>query len=404
MEYNPHTQKHHRLKQVLETSNSEKRSLSDELYWFDSTDISSLYFSFDGKEQAKNNIQLLITTGEKEIKVLNAKIQEAISRTKTLLNPLNWFNEKQKIYRKKLNELKKKLNSKEENNKLMVISLAKMNQSINKYKKEIDKHKKFDQKKVNDEIESLSQKIDSLEKEIKQIYVLKKNVDIKLQPILSQMEDFESKISEAEGGISRAQSFERDLEHANNSYERAIIHEKCERVLNDGSPKKIIKQQERTIARLKRDLEKAKKRAMQIGEKASRMIEKIVIDGNNMCYDGNEFVGLSPLIKSTYKLQKKYQVIVVFDSAIRYQIKANDKTIETKFNNNTKVHIVATKQLADETVLDIASGDELCYIISNDRFGEYKEKEVVINNRLIRHEIVAGKVIIHDFDINEKYR
>ena len=77
MEYNSHTQKHHRLKQVLETSNSEKRSLSDELYWFDSTDISSLYFSFDGKEQAKNNIQLLITTGEKEIKVLNAKIQES---------------------------------------------------------------------------------------------------------------------------------------------------------------------------------------------------------------------------------------------------------------------------------------------------------------------------------------
>lgn len=66
-------------------------------------------------------------------------------------------------------------------------------------------------------------------------------------------------------------------------------------------------------------------------------------------------------------------------------------------------HIVASKQLADETILDIASNNKFDYVLSNDRFGEYLDKDVVRNDRLIKHEIVKGKVIIHDLDINCNY-
>ena len=243
MEYNPYTQEYNRLKHVLENRNSEKRRLSDELDWFNSTDISSLYFSLDEKEQAKTKIQSLITNIEKEIEVLHTKIQETKSYTKTLFNPFNWFDDEQKIYRKTLNRLKKELYSKEENNRLKATSLSEINESINKYKKEIDKYKNFNKKKTSDKVKSLSQDIVLLEAEIKQVYELKNNVDIKLQPILSQIEDCESNISTAKGKISKAQSFERNLDYADNSYERAMVHEECERVLGDGSPKKIIRKQ-----------------------------------------------------------------------------------------------------------------------------------------------------------------
>jgi len=106
------------------------------------------------------------------------------------------------------------------------------------------------------------------------------------------------------------------------------------------------------------------------------------------------------LLITTIELEKLYDVIVVFDPTIRSLLQANDSLIKSQFNNDIKVHIVTSKRQADESILDIASNDDLCYVLSNDRFGEYKDKEVVMNNRLIQHEIVDQRVMIHDLKIN----
>jgi hypothetical protein len=38
-------------------------------------------------------------------------------------------------------------------------------------------------------------------------------------------------------------------------------------------------------------------------------------------------------------------------------------------------------------------------VISNDRFRDYTDKPAVRDDRLIRHEIVAGQVLVHDLDL-----
>ena len=403
MEYNPFAQEYYRLQGLIENRNGEKRRLSDELSWFDATNISSLYSSLEGKENSKNKLQSLIDGIKKEIDALHAKIQETKSHTKTLFNPFNWFDDEQKSYRKKLNGLKEELSAKQDLIERRQKSLSGRDESINKINQDIEKHKNFDRQQVSDEVNSLGKKIVLLEEEFNPVSDLKNKVDIELRPVLKQINDYESNISTAKEKIRKAQSFEQKLDAADNSYERAMIHQECENAFGEGSPKKIIRQQEGLVRKFERDLEKAKNRAVQIGKKASRDIRKIVIDGNNMCYEGNKFVGLAPLIESTTELQKNYTVIIVFDSAIRSQVNANDQMIRARFKNTIKVHVVATAQLADETLLDIASGDDFCYILSNDRFGEYMEKEVVKNSRLIRHEVVDGKVIIHDLNVNVRY-
>ena len=121
-----------------------------------------------------------------------------------------------------------------------------------------------------------------------------------------------------------------------------------------------------------------------------------------MCYEGSKFIGLKPLLASTKELKKRYEITIVFDAAIRSQTKSSTKDIADKFDG-VHVHIVASKRLADDTILDVTSNDKYSYIISNDRFGEYKEKEVVKNDRIIRHEILNQQVLIHDLNINTKY-
>lgn len=403
MDYNPYSKEYDSLKQRLENKTLEKNELLEELHWFDTTDISNLHFLLKGKEESKNDTQTIIKNIETEIDEIKSKIHYHKKEIRTLFNPFNWFDDNQKFSRRRLNELDKEWNIKLENKADREKESSEIDELIKQHKSDIDKYTHFNRVNINEKLNKVNNKIVSLEEEVKSIYELKINVDKKLEPILSQIRELESNISSINYRKSRAQSFENDLDYAENSYEKAMVHQDCETSLGDSSPKKIIRESERTLKKLERDLEKAKKRASIISEKAIREIHKIIIDGNNLCYEGNEFVGLKPLIKLTSKLEETYQVIIVFDSAIRSILKTNDDNINNQFNENIKTHIVATKQLADETILDIASDDTFCYIISNDRFGEYKDKEAVKNSRIIRHEIIDGNILVHDLNINEKY-
>jgi len=403
MEYNPFSEKCNQLRDLIDQKNNYKGVLIDDLRWFDSNDISDLFYSLEEKQKLSDNYKALIEGIGKEIKILNADIKESEKPIKNIFNPFNWFDGGQRLYRKKLGGLRIELEMKKVHKEKVVDSLSGACKSINKIRYSIERYKGFDRGVVSNNIDGLDRDVGFLEKKVVKIYELKNNVDVALKPVVQQISGYESSLSLAKEKLSKAQSFERKLDSADNSYERAMIHEECEKTFGDGSPKKIIRQQESAIRKFERDLEKAKKRAVLVARKASRDIKKLVIDGNNMCYEGGSFVGLSPLVASTIELQKNYEVIIVFDSAIRSQVKANDQAIRERFSNNIKVHVVATKQLADETILDIASGDAACYILSNDRFGEYMEKEVVTNNRLLNHEIVDRKVIIHDLSVNVRY-
>jgi hypothetical protein len=182
-----------------------------------------------------------------------------------------------------------------------------------------------------------------------------------------------------------------------------MLHKKCEESLGESSPKKFINQQDRILKQIERDYIKAQNRAREVGHKASRVIDTVIIDGNNMCYEGETFVGLNPLKVVTSELQKQYKVIVVFDSKIRQILKSNNADIAAQFPDNIKLHIVANNQFADATILDLAADHKSTYVISNDRFGDYNDKEVVKSNRLIRHEIVNNRAFIHDLNVNVAY-
>ena len=102
-------------------------------------------------------------------------------------------------------------------------------------------------------------------------------------------------------------------------------------------------------------------------------------------------------------LSRIYSVIVVFDSAIRRLLNCDDSGIRKRLGNHAKVHIVASRRLADETILDLACANELTYVLSNDRFGDFNEKSAVKDGRIIRHEIVDGNVFVHDLQLRAAY-
>ena len=403
MEYNPHSQEYSRIQTILGEIKNKKRILTDDLTWFDNADIGEIYLSLDRAKQDKENLLRLIGEGEGEFDVLQRKAKEVKSLIGTAFNPLNWFDSEQKELKVRLNVVSKELHSKESQIDRARNSLSKIQSSISDTVEKLEKYKSFNRQQTSNNLNVATYKIAELENEFSQVSKLKNKVEIELRPIINQISGYESNIATAKDHIRRAEPMNQRLDEAENSYERAIIHQECEKLFGDGSPSKVIRKQEVLIRQYEKDLDKARRRALEVGKKAARDIRKIVIDGNNLCYEGGNFVGLEPLIALTRGLHQQYEVIVVFDSAIRSQVKSNDNVIRAQFEVGVKVHVVASKQLADDTILSVASNNKFCYVISNDRYGEYREKEAVVDSRIIRHEILDRRVMIHDLNFNERY-
>ncbi|MBP0500701.1 hypothetical protein J8J32_21750, partial [Mycobacterium tuberculosis] len=82
--------------------------------------------------------------------------------------------------------------------------------------------------------------------------------------------------------------------------------------------------------------------------------------------------------------------------SIRRKLELSSKDIEARFPQAERVHIVASKRTADETVLAAASDDPHTFVLSNDRFVDYPEKMAVKEDRVLRHEIVNQAAYIHE--------
>ncbi|SFV89379.1 Exonuclease SbcC [hydrothermal vent metagenome] len=256
----------------------------------------------------------------------------------------------------------------------------------------------------------------------------------------SSIENANNIIKKIEVVITKAKRFKDRL---NNSVDRRSIHEQCELELGDGSPgrvvhekrglireqkelineqrdlksekrrlinekKELLRKYKRQVTGINRNIEKNQKEAFKVSEKESRTIDTIVIDGNNMCYDNtsinDKFIELRAITKVASKLKDRFNVIIVFDSSIRALLRNDDEKIRSQFVSDVMIHIVATKELADKTIIKLTSNNNQTYIVSNDRYGEFVNEEAVKNGRLIRHEIVSNKIFIHDLDINIQWK
>jgi hypothetical protein len=160
----------------------------------------------------------------------------------------------------------------------------------------------------------------------------------------------------------------------------------------------VLSDRKRELESVARGIGKLDKRLRSIGQNASRTIKTLVLDGNNLCYQDGTFIRLGVLKALARELASRFEVEIVFDSNIRGQLKMGDDDIRSQFGNGVTAHVVASKQKADETILDSAT-EPTAYVISNDRFADFPEKRAVREQRLIRHEILNGKVFIRDLNV-----
>lgn len=382
---------------------AQKHTLEKDLQWFRTINRDELSDKLHAAYNLMNSLKAKVESLNAELAARQRKLDNVASSIRTPFNPKNWFASDQREYRhrhKHLQEIKQELESVKTQ---LLKRLQDVQNEIAATSSTIKRYDAFDTEAHQRTASDLNRQIASEKAKLERLRTRKAEIDRALAPVVNQMRDLEIRKQQALRERNRANGFDNKLSLANNSYEKAMIHQQCERELGDGSPRKIMGQKDREIKRFERDYEKAQKRARRIADRASRIINSIVIDGNNLCYDNNGFIGFSALEAIVPLLDSDYALIVVFDASIRRILETNDDEIKRHFPNHVQVHVVATSIKADETVLDLAEHDTTRYILSNDRFGEFNDKRAVRDKRVIRHEIVDGRILIHDLGLNITY-
>lgn len=262
---------------------------------------------------------------------------------------------------------------------------------------EISSHLKFDYEKQALIIKLLENEIKDLCTD-KTLFISKRDdFNYLIEEDLETINKTEEKIKNKEIEISKLESLIKKISQCKNTEKNEILSTFSKQHPNM-QPTKLLVKLKNSLSKLESDLKKVKTAVEIKAKREKRVIEKIIIDGNNLCHESGsrgKFIGLNALATLIPMLEcKGLDFIIVFDSSIHKTFLYTD--ILNTFGNH--VDFIVSDGKADETIVKLANNENY-YIISNDKFIEYKDHPVVARDGVLRHNIIDNIILINDLDI-----
>ncbi|WP_214585215.1 NYN domain-containing protein [Curtobacterium poinsettiae] len=222
-------------------------------------------------------------------------------------------------------------------------------------------------------------------------------LDSTLVEPLKALSEAQQELSALQEKRKRAQEIERRFAAADTSRDRAMLHEEARRYLGVDSPRVFLRGSGGSVASLERAVAKRQRRVDTEVRRALVAYDAraIVIDGSNLCHDGQSFVGLEPLKAIVPTLAGRYEVTVIFDATIERTFAAS--TLRRQLAD-VRVHVAPDKQAADESILDAAT-EPGTYVISGDKYRDFGDKPAVRDGRVSRPEILGSWVSVRDLGL-----
>lgn len=400
MEYNPYTQRHAALQMQLQSVETERDECSKQLAWHAQFKSDAEAEALATKKREAVRVQAVLD-GLKTRRAGAAQIAQELAVSARLgLDPRRWFSAgraEQVRQRDAARALVEQLDQAIATKQALATQILQANQ---KRLAQLEKHRAIDALQLQAKLRALDQQLAALRPQLGAMQADQDRVNAQLKAPLQEQQRLDQQLAQLGRELALAEGFEQRLGTATTGRDKAGIHNECSQAFGgESSPGRVMQDRQRGIEATRRHLAKVQARLARIAQLASRPIATLVLDGNNLCYEGQQFIGLEAALALSYALaERRHKVFVVFDASIRRLLGMADQQIAYGFPTSATVHVVASRQGADQTVLEMAAAPD-AWVISNDRFRDYTDKPAVRDDRLIRHEIVAGQVLVHDLGL-----
>lgn len=322
--------------------------------------------------------------------------QEAVDELAQLrLDPRSWVSSERSVAKRKSLELTGRIA--ELSQQLSALNAPKTDDGVDvllaeRLRIDLDAYRGFDELAARGElaIRQLEQRV--LDAELTDLRARKLALDGELAAPCQALEACRAKVNALKRDIRKAEELGAALGRTHGAGRREI-HERCKSEFGDSSPGRVIQQKERQLEPLKRDIAKLEKRIEEAVRNAQLDVREVIIDGSNMTYHGDEFIGLRALEALVPILAERVAVTINFDPGFGRRVGMSSKDIRAQLPG-ARVHFVPRGMSADPFVLSFVEGNPHAYVISNDTFRDHGEKEAVRSKRILRHAILNDRVSI----------
>ena len=400
---NPFTKNIEALQQAHRQSSSELADWKTKSAWFQG-------FNFDQENFNLKKVECMESEVQAKLHQTHQGVIDLVSSRKQLeleagmgIDPRHWFSSERAVAKRQLLEARQGLVAQQSRVAAIKLEISKASELGCKIRGEIAMARAFDPLLAQSAIAALQAILGRIETQLASLSQRSDDLDDRLREPLDSVREREAERALFMGRISRAESFETSLSNARNGYERARIHERCDIELGDSKPGNVLRRSRDALRRVDDNIGKLRARIDSLIRFAIWDIQHIIIDGNNLCYEGRRFLKLDALEALVPILAKKYEITLIFDASIRRKLELSNREIEARFPQAERVHIVASRRTADETILAAAGNDPHTFVLSNDRFVDYPEKMAVKEDRVLRHEIVSQVAYIHELQITARF-
>lgn len=404
MNLNPFTKDIAALEHELNKNKTDLSARNKDLSWFNGFKPEQAIVDIKRAERMSADVETKIQQVEHDLTHLESSKKRLADQASLGIDPRYWFSSERAIAKRQLAEVEREIEKFLSKLGTLKIERAKADELESKARVEIERARNFDPLLAKAVIVALQANIDRIEPQLAHLRQRSNDLDKVLQEPQQSLEANMLRRDQLEWQISAAADFDQQLKNARDNHARSRIHVQCEKTLGDDKPQNVLRKSKGELRSIEGNIAKLKKRIDRLIGIATRDIRHIVIDGNNLCYEGKRFLKLAALEVLVPLLTHRYKVTLIFDASIRSKLELSSQDIANLFPQVERVHIVATRRKADETILAIASDDPHSFVLSNDRFADYPEKRVVKAGRILRHEIVDQFAYIHDLQIEAKFK
>ena len=406
---NPFTKDIEALQREYTKCSSEMREWKTKLDWFDNFKPAPKKSNVQRLERELLEVTFRLRQAQQASAALDSSKKQLELEVAIGIDPRSWFSSERAVAKRKLADVQQKsaaqlsmiadIHTEITAVKAQVLEEA---EAERRNQEEISRARAFDPLLAQSAIAAMQSILDRIEPQLANLRQRSNDLDKVLLEPLKSLRHKEAQRTMFLKNISRAEAFETALTRAASPREKAQIHARCEETFGVGKPASVLRQNRAELRRVDDAISKLQTRIDGLAKFASWDIRSIIIDANNLCYEGNSFLGLLALKALVPVLAQKYAVTLVFDATIRRKLGMSDRDIGGVFLG-ARVHIVASMRKADETVLSAAEDDNHSFVLSNDRFADYPEKLAVKEGRILRHEIVSPVIYIHELQIDAKF-
>lgn len=400
---NPFTKNLEALQRERNKSSIELLDWKTKFAWFQGFNLDRENFNLRHAERMESEAQAKLHQAQQATVGPASSVKKLELKAAMGFDPRYWFSSERAVAKRMLMEAQQGLAAQKSRVTNAEIEFSKAAELGRKIQSEIAMARAFDPLLAQSAIAALKANLDRIEPQLASLRQRSNDLDEIMREPLENMRKQEAERTMIMSRISRAEAFDSSLSNASSSYERAKLHEQCDSELGDSKPGNVLRQSRGALRSVDDKIRKLQARVDSLIRFATWDIRHIVIDGNNLCYEGKRFLRLAALEALVPILVRKYKVTLIFDASIRRKLELSSKDIEARFPQAERVHIVASKRTADETVLAAAGDDPHTFVLSNDRFVDYPEKMVVKEDRVLRHEIVSQAAYIHELRIAARF-